>query len=107
MRKLYQAADRIEAQLLRDQLESVGVSAVVMNDYLAGAAGELPANIYPEVWLLQDDDAVMAERVLLDFIQEHQERRGKGRWCCDKCGEWVDPEFNLCWNCSAPRTVAD
>ncbi len=58
MKKLYEAADRIEAQMLRDALSSAGVEAVILGDYLAGAAGELPANIWPAVWVVTDSDFV-------------------------------------------------
>jgi len=103
MKRLYQALDRIEAQLLVDRLKAVGIESVVLGDYLSGAVGELPATVYPEVWLIDDADAYRAEDLLQDFTTR-AERKGDNRpWRCANCGEWVDAEFDVCWNCATPR----
>jgi hypothetical protein len=103
MKKLYEAVDRIEAQMLKDELENVGVEAVILGDYLSGAAGELPANIWPAVWVVSDRDFARAEQLLAAFNQRNQQRLETGEWRCAQCGEWVDAGFDLCWNCATPR----
>jgi len=103
MKKLYEALDRIEAQMLKDELEGAGVEAVILGDYLAGAAGELPTNIWPAVWVVEDRDLARAEELLAGFIQRTQEKQQSGGWRCSVCGEWVDAGFDLCWNCASPR----
>jgi hypothetical protein len=40
---IYSAADLVQAQLLRDELEEHGISAWVINESLQGAVGQLPA----------------------------------------------------------------
>jgi hypothetical protein len=55
MKKLYQARDRIEAQLLKDFLASHHITTVVQGDYLSGAAGELPALMFPVIWVHRSD----------------------------------------------------
>ncbi len=104
MLKLYEAADRIEAQLLKDHLQDEGIAAVILGDYLSGAMGELPANIYPEVWVLNVKEFTTAEQVLLEFTKSYIQREQKGDWCCSKCGEIVSAGFDVCWNCATPRT---
>ncbi|MEN8180791.1 MAG: DUF2007 domain-containing protein [Pseudomonadota bacterium] len=104
MRKLYEAADRIEAQVLKDHLQDEGVESVILGDYLSGAMGELPANIYPEVWVLDAKDMAKAQQILRDFTKSHIQREQNGDWRCLKCGEMVDAGFELCWNCATPRT---
>jgi len=101
MHRLYQARDRIEAQFLRDFLDRHLVEAVVLGDFLSGAAGELPVDIYPSVWVLHDQDLTRAEELLARFLD-----RGTGSvspWTCPGCGEQVEGGFDMCWNCGRPR----
>lgn len=102
MRKLYEAADRIEAQMLRDHLQGEGIASVLLGDALSGAAGELPANIFPTLWLVKDEQYQRARRLIQEFLAQKHEQQGLA-WRCDVCGERVDPEFDLCWNCATPR----
>lgn len=102
MRKLYEAADRIEAQMLSDFLRSEGIPSVLLGDALSGGAGELPANIFPCLWLVKDEQYQRARRLTEEFQARKNERLGCA-WRCPACGERVDPGFDLCWNCSTPR----
>jgi len=102
MQRLYQARDRIEAQFLRDYLDRHDVSAAIFGDYLSGAAGELPANIWPSVWVLEDADLARAQTLLARFLTEARELGGAA-WVCQTCGERVEAGFELCWNCGRPK----
>lgn len=99
MQQLYQAADRIEAQLLRALLERHRIEARVFGDYLSGAAGELPADIYPSVWVIEDRDLARAQALLKEWLAENQARAEASSWVCRGCGELVDGSFDLCWRC--------
>jgi hypothetical protein len=103
MQRLYQAADRIEAQVLRDLLARHRVEAQVFGDYLSGAAGELPADIYPTVWVLDDEDLARARELLEAWLRENAERAAARSWVCHGCGELVDGSFDLCWRCGQER----
>lgn len=102
MRKLYEAADRVEAQMLKDYLQEQGIESILLGDALSGAAGELPANIFPTLWLVKDEQFQRARWMIEAFLtpEPAQDRRP---WSCPVCGESVDPEFDLCWNCATPR----
>lgn len=102
MRRLYQARDRIEAQFLCDFLDRHLIRAVILGDYLAGAAGELPVDIFPTVWLVDDDDLPRANELLTRFLQHQSAEPGRG-WLCPVCGEEVEGGFDLCWNCGHAR----
>lgn len=102
MRRLYQARDRIEAQFLHDFLDRHLISAIVLGDYLAGAAGELPLNIYPTLWVMEDEDLPRALELLARFLQEEHLEIGPA-WVCPGCGERVEAGFDLCWNCGRHR----
>jgi hypothetical protein len=101
MRRLYQAADRIEAQFLVDFLDRHLIEARVLGDYLSGAFGELPVDIFPTVWVLEDEDVPRARELLARFLE--QPDGGGSAWICPACGERVEAGFDLCWNCGRSR----
>jgi len=101
MRRLYEAADRIEAQCLVDYLSEHGIQAVVLGDFLSGGIGELPADIYPTVWLPVDGQWFMASHLLEEFLSPDSDL-GKS-WKCVGCGETVEGVFEVCWNCARER----
>lgn len=98
MQSLYQARDPFEAQLLHDYLRDRHIATVVLGDYLAGAAGQLPALNFPVVWVLEDGDLPRARQLLQEFLAEGESR---GPWRCPACGEVVDGGLLLCWSCGA------
>ncbi|MBO8085069.1 MAG: DUF2007 domain-containing protein [Marichromatium sp.] len=102
MRPLYQAGDRIEAQLLHDLLDRHLIRTVILGDALAGAAGELPLDIHPTLWLIDEDDREPAEAVLARFLREGLGGHPTPAWTCPHCGEQVEAGFALCWNCATP-----
>jgi hypothetical protein len=102
MQRLYQAGDRIEAQLLSDFLNRHLVDNVVFGDYLSGAIGELPADIYPSVWIVHDQDLPRARDLLQDFLADSR-REPATSWVCHGCGELVEGSFEICWHCGHER----
>jgi len=106
MQRLYQAKDRIEAQFLRDFLDADRIPAIVLGDYLSGAAGDLPADIYPTVWVIEEEDLPRAQASLARFLAGPDRNHAGGArttWACPGCGESVEPGFDLCWNCGQGR----
>ena len=102
MHRLYQARDRIEAQFLADFLDRHLIAARVLGDYLSGAAGELPLDVYPTVWVLEDEDLPRARELLARFLGQASSEPGPS-WICPGCGERVEAGFDLCWNCGRSR----
>ena len=100
MKELYQAKDRIEAQLLKDFLASYQIRTVVHGEYLTGAAGELPVEPFPVLWVLEERDFERA-KVLVEHFLSHESNDGE--WQCSQCGERNEGQFHQCWNCSALR----
>ena len=73
---------------------------MVRNQFISGAMGELPAqDLEPELWLINADDLVFAERVLTSLKEDNS----ADAWVCNPCHEPQDAEFNLCWNCQSPK----
>ncbi len=101
MRRLYEAADRFEAQRLIDLLQDHRIPAVMLGDYLSGGVGELPANIFPCVWVVKDSHSYKAKTVLAEFLSSQPGLETE--WLCPGCGETVAGGFEVCWNCGIPR----
>jgi len=81
----------------RNLLEAEGIRAVVKNQYLSSAMGDLPpTECQAEVWVLRDADLPRAERLL------RAPRIEGSDWTCT-CGEKLGPQFTQCWHCGAYR----
>ena len=100
MLELYQAQDRVEAQMLKDYLQQEGIATVILGDILSGAAGGVPANIFPTLWLLEHQDLARAKHLTKQYFS-HFSVVGEP-WCCEGCGEHIDAGFEVCWNCATP-----
>lgn len=86
--------------MLKDYLDQQDIASVILGDLLSGAAGELPANIYPTLWVLEDDDLIRAKRLTEQFFSKPPVAGDP--WRCTVCGESIDPGFEICWNCATP-----
>lgn len=66
MKCVFHARDGIEAHMLADLLDQVGIMAQVQGDMLQGAVGELPAAGLASVWVAESDES-RAREVIADF----------------------------------------
>jgi hypothetical protein len=68
MKRVYTAPTVTEAHLVKGVLENEGIRSIVKNEHLSGLAGEIPAmEAWPEVWVLDDNEAERAESILTRF----------------------------------------
>lgn len=100
-RQVYLAADPVNAEIVKDMLAGHGIAAHVRSYYLWGGMGELPANLYPEVWVDQAADYAPA-RALVAALERGPVAHDAA-WTCPHCGEWLAGQFNACWRCQRPR----
>ncbi len=81
----------------KNLLAAEGIRAVVKNEILSSAMGELPpAECQAELWVLHEKDAVRAEDIL------HSSKDAGPDWTCS-CGEKLGAQFTQCWRCGAYR----
>ncbi len=67
MIKIYSPDNPMEAQCLKDMLESHSIGCHVGGSYLAGAIGELPAAGLLGLYV-EDLDAVLARNLIEDYL---------------------------------------
>ena len=88
MKRVYSSYNLAAVHHARNLLDAAGIRAVVRNQYLSSAMGDLPpAECQPELWVLNDADAPRAEEVLF-----HSEPPGEA-WTC-QCGETLGGQFS-------------
>jgi hypothetical protein len=81
----------------RNLLAAEGIRAVVRNEILSSAMGELPpAECQAELWILDDADLQRSVAIL-----QHRSRE-EPDWTCG-CGETLGAQFTQCWSCGAYR----
>jgi hypothetical protein len=104
MKKVYGSHDPILVAQLRQMLEANHIACITRNDFLSGAAGELPpTECWPELWVLENFQEAKA-RDLVDAFLNAAPPPPLG-WTCGDCGERVDAPFTQCWQCGFERPV--
>lgn len=103
MIRLCQSESAFTIQQYYDALQSQGIACLIRNQFISGAAGDLPIqDTQPELWLMNKDDLVIAKKVLEEITASGED----GEWVCSSCHEPQEPAFNLCWQCQQPRNSA-
>jgi hypothetical protein len=98
LKRIFSSHDLAAVHHAKNLLETEGIRAVVKNEFLSSAMGDLPpAECQAEVWLLSDHDLQRAQQIL--FAPKPLE----GGWSCAACGETAGPQFTQCWRCGAYR----
>ena len=97
MKRIYSSFNLAAVHHAKNLLAAEGIRAVVRNEYLSSAMGDLPpAECQAELWLLDARDAARAEELLFRRQPQGEE------WTC-VCGERSGPQFTQCWRCGAYR----
>ena len=99
MKRVFSSHDRLAVFHARNLLESEGIAAVVTNELLSSAMGELPpAECEAQLWVVRDADAERAGRLLA----EGRDVGAGAPWRC-ACGEVCEAQVTQCWRCGANR----
>lgn len=93
---LYQAADPIEAEIVRGLLAAERIEVVVFGSELWAGRGELAADPYPRIVLRDPRDRARA----IELLDEYRTTPTQACWTC-RCGEAVPGNFAACWACGA------
>ena len=102
MRRIYSSFDLTATHHARNLLQAEGIRAVVTNELLSSAMGQLPpSECQVELWVIDDADAERATRILTEGRPPPWPNGGA--WRCPRCGEAGEPQFTQCWRCGADR----
>ena len=100
MKRIYSSFNLAAVHHARNLLDAEGIRAVVKNEMLSSAMGELPpAECQAELWIVRDHEAARAEAVLQAAFSS---KEGPA-WACASCGERCEPQFTQCWRCGSNR----
>lgn len=66
MKRVYQAANHIQAHMVMHVLQQAGVNASVQGEYLQSGAGELPVGNLVGV-VVDDEDVEIAREIISDW----------------------------------------
>lgn len=98
MRKVFVSQNLIEVEMCKERLDQAGIRCMIKNQRLSGLAGEIPfAEIFPELWVIQDEDAYRARQVLDEELISQPSN--PDAWVCSGCGEHHENQFSDCWKC--------
>lgn len=100
MKLLYSSSNALVVTHLRNLLESEGMECRMKNEFLYSAAGEIPpTETWPELWV-GESDLDRAQAIIDEALADKSDLP---QWHCSKCGEWIEGQFDLCWNCGEPH----
>ena len=103
MKVVYSASNLVMVAHYRSLLESNGVPCRIRNEFLAGAAGELPpVECWPQL-CVDDHVESRARAVLKAMIEAPQGSGAEASWTCGGCGELIEGQFTECWQCGGSR----
>lgn len=103
MIKVFSAQNFIEVAFWRNYLEQQGICCQIKNEFLGGAAGELPPiECWPELWIEDDRDEALAQKYL---ASDPLGAQNLAAWTCEFCGEESEGQFSHCWYCEKERSI--
>jgi hypothetical protein len=76
MKRVYNAANHIQAHMVMHVLEQAGVPAMVQGEFLQSGAGELPIGNLVGV-AVDDEDVAVAREIIEDWEKLMQEPTGE------------------------------
>jgi Putative prokaryotic signal transducing protein len=105
--EIYTAADEREAHFLSNLLADAGIEARVVGDTISSLQFPPGEKTAPSIWVKHADE-VESRRLITEWetirARPHSDDEPRPAWKCSACGELVDEDFELCWNCQNPRT---
>lgn len=103
MKQVFVSQHLFEVEMRKERLEQAGISCMIKNQRSSGLAGEIPfTEIFPELWVIQDEDAYRARQVLDEELITQPSH--SDAWVCTRCGERHERQFSECWQCGQMST---
>ncbi len=105
--EVYVGRNASDAAAALAMLRAEGIEGRIVGENLQTAAGDLGIsyNALPRIWVVAEH-AARARELIARHEEEARERDSEPAgdpWTCPKCGETVEADFDLCWNCQTER----
>lgn len=97
---VYSAPDAATVHLLKGILDQRGIRTIVRGEFLQG--GVAPVEAWVELFVLKMQDVPEAKKIVEEVISMQSTPEGDA-WVCPECGESIEGQFSMCWNCGAER----
>ncbi len=105
MQRIYSHVNPAMVHHVKNVLDNHGIESEVRGEHLVGAIGGIaPIDAWVELWLVDESRLQEAERIVEDLLVDTDvEATGEESepWTCPNCGEEVDAQFAVCWNCGS------
>jgi hypothetical protein len=103
LRKVHTSESSVEIAHLRNVLEASGIACLVRNDRLGGIVGEIPfLECWPELWVVETGLYLKAKSLVDEVLRAGPDA---APWRCAGCGESIEGQFAVCWNCGAAHAA--
>jgi hypothetical protein len=103
LEKLYIARDSMEAAFVAGLLNERDIPAVVFGEILGVARGELPPTMHTQPAVFVPAELIQQACEILDAWQRGLLTQVAADWTCPTCGEVIEGQFAMCWNCQTSR----
>lgn len=87
---------------LQSYLDNLGINTSIKNEYLSGAAGELPPTSWPELWVIDAAKMEQAQEEITKLLSDSNGNHSLRNWKCSNCKESNEGQFAICWSCGTP-----
>lgn len=104
LKRIYVAANAVDAHMLKDLLAQEAIEAVVRGDDFVPlqGGGLFRMETRPSVWVLDDERLPRAFELAAEFGSDPAAAGEAETWRC-RCGERVEAQFTECWSCGWAR----
>lgn len=99
MIKVYSAQFLAPVANMRNVLKMYQIESNITGEYLSAVVGEVPPiEVWPQLWV-SEQDFERAKKIIEEGIKDSPDT--PELLICPKCGEEVEDQFAMCWNCGA------
>ena len=103
-KKIYSAANSIEAHMIQGLLERNSIETNLSGEGLAIATGGLPTDVIQVDILVEEEKHAEALEIISNYEEILRQPAQDGEsWECEECNKVNPDTFEICWNCQANR----
>ena len=100
MREVFSSPDPTQVGYYKSILDEAGIPSFIRNEN-ASSIGLSGAMFFPSLCII--DDTAYDEALGLLKSRQTKEKVTLTDWTCPACSEKNPGNFEVCWNCNAPR----